>query len=530
MGANLASTEVSLSDYPLTRRSFVATAAASAISAIAAPHLVAAKSQTVPLVRIHLSHEPFPFDPAKPFRLRHEYIYRSVYAPMTRLHGSGWTPYLVESIEEDYDHSGQKPAWRILVKLSETSTWFGPNTRSIHPLDITRTIQRLRAEGKKPWDEVMDTSIIDSRSFYIFLRRRNVSLWREAFPRAIGCMTFDGATIDIEAMRNGEASGPYFVEDHRDQQSFDLVRRDDWQSDPVTIDRARFFIIRNTETALAEFRAERLDIIDITSLKLGSRPQPGINEFRESFITVPSDRVFYVGMDQRQAPLADQSVRQAVMTVLDQNQIAQVGFRDNARVAFGIVPSHFTGAMAERDRDFAQGNTDRAREILAQSSFPNGFEISLSVPGWLGEPVQRMAMVIRAQLQQIGIDAVLQTVPVQPWFNEFPGRLGIFIQRTFSAYDPSETLRAFVSNDQFNTTGVQIAEFDEIFQQALDSDERGQVYLRMQALLLDNAVVVPIAHVYRTWALSDVMRNSNLEPAFAPNGELGDLIAFQFKG
>ena len=453
---------------------------------------------------------------------------------MTRLHEDGWTPYLVKSVEEDHDYSGQTPTWRILVKLSEGSAWSGPNARVIHPSDITRTVERLCAAGEKPWNEVKDTSIIGPQSLHLILRQRNVALWREAFPRAIGCMTYDGSEIDFDATRNGEASGPYFVENYRPEQSFDLVRRSDWHGDHVTIERARFLVIQNTETALADFRAGRLDIVDITSHRLGSRPQSYFSEFQESFITVPSDRVFYVGMDQRQSELADQTVRKAVMTVLDQAEIAQAGFRQNGRVAFGLVPSHFPGAVSQRDREFAQGDADLAQNVLAQSSFPSGFTIPLSVPAWLGEPAQRMAEVIRAQLLRIGINADIQTVETQPRFNDLSGQLGVFIQSTSPAYDPSRTLQAFVSEDQFNTTGVRIPGFDKLFQQALTSYEpsyeRTQVYQQMQALLLDNAAIVPIAHLYRTWALSGDMWNEKLIPAFAPDGRLGDLIAFDIKG
>tara|TARA_R110000751_G_scaffold234229_3_gene335506 strand:- start:128427 stop:129977 length:1551 start_codon:yes stop_codon:yes gene_type:complete len=506
----------------LSRRSFLGTLAAT--FAVSDSKTLSADNSRP--VRIRLRSDPFPFDPANHVTPENEIVCRAVYAPLTRMSGNGWVPFLAKEIVEDHDFSGKTPKWRIRISLPAGAVWSGPDARDIEPRDITDTITRLRDAGLPAWQDVVDAEFIDAHNLHLVLARKDVSLWRTAFPRTVGSITKRGREISIENTRQGEASGPYYLEQHWPNDRLMLSRRDEWNGAAPGIKRAEFLIIPHTETALVLFRNGELDIINVTSATVGSQRQERFDEFGDSFVEVrDSSRVIYVGMDTNNGATGDENVRRAVMAAIDQDAVVKETFGEIAAIAaYGVIPRQFIGGIEKRtSEEQAAGNPNRAMAILQEAGHER-VDTEIFVPSWLGSLGLNIAEVISEQLKPAGIQASPRLIEAGNWISEGMEQRGIFLDWTSDSFDAATALAGFYSKSQYNPSGFEHPEYDALYEQALvvGDEDRSGLYSSMQKILTDNAVVVPIAQQKEVWLVRD-----GLSPSFAPNGQLGDLLDFQ---
>lgn len=510
----------------ITRRRFICeTGMLVSAGALASPTVL--RAQTDQTLRIRVASDPFPFDPVNGAAAEYEFVYRAIFAPMTRINSGGWSPYLAQEVVEDNDLTKSNPIYRIRINLPAGRLWSGPDQRALEPSDIRQSILRSRDAGASAWQDVKDVEIVASDKIYLILKRPNVTLWRETFPRAEGCVTFSGlATADKDAS-SLDTIGPYRIDGHIQEVGTILARSDDWRG-ANGVRRAALKVIPNYRTALTAFEAGEIDILDITEEMIGNLNQHRFQDFQDSFVYAkPTDRVYFLGMNTSAGETQNQRVRQAVEAAVDRSSVAQASLgREAAQIAYGILPRQFPGGLASRDPDLPTANKDRARALLKEANLPNGFDTTMSVPEAFGQAGQDMANAIKAQLADVGIRVRVVTAPADSqWWRRQVNQPQLFIDRTFQAYDPSTTLARFQSASPFNTPGFEDAEYDALFQEALfDSGaKRPELLSRMQRLIASKAAVVPIAQLNRHWRI----RNKTVVPAFSPDGQLGDLIDFQ---
>lgn len=520
-------------DYPrpgIGRRRFVASGLGFATGALAAPGILRGASHTLPLIRIRLRYDPFPFDPLDGSGHDVAFVHHAIFPPMTRLNGKGWSPYLVQSLEEAHVIDSRPPKFRIRVTLPSNANWTGSySNREIRSDDVRSSILRLKAAGHYLWEDLEDIEIPDNQTLHLILKKQDVALWRETFPRTAASITFEGIETKSVPPTELQTNGPYQVTKYENQVYTTLARRGDWHGGHVPIETAQLIVMSDPAAAIAAYQAGQLDIIDITSETVGSGSQPNFDAFQDSFIRpVPTDRVFFVGMDANGENTSNQATRQAIAAALDTSSVRAAGYVEGgAQDAYGIVPAHYVGGLkSPLDPDIGTGNIGRARQLLAEAGYSNGFETTLTVPEFYGVPGQRMAQAIRAQLERAGIIVRVQTVSDESqWWLRDGERGELFIDRTFASNDPATTLDQFQSESPFNTPAFENPEFDSLLFEARNrthTEENSEIFQRMQEILIGSAAVVPLAQPNNLW----LVRQNLVEPAFAPNGQLGELIDF----
>ena len=120
-------------------------------------------------------------------------------------------------------------------------------------------------------------------------------------------------------------------------------------------------------------------------------------------IETPSN--MFLGFDLRNELLADKRVRQAIAYAINNEDLVKTVFNGSASVATSPVPKITTGHN-ENSNNYPQ-NIEKAKQLLAEAGYPNGFNIELFV----SEDNQRidMAVIIQDNLKKIGINAEIKT-------------------------------------------------------------------------------------------------------------------------
>jgi peptide/nickel transport system substrate-binding protein len=117
--------------------------------------------------------------------------------------------------------------------------------------------------------------------------------------------------------------------------------------------------------------------------------------------TAPQLSYDYIGINVTREPFDDVLVRQAIALAIDRQTLCEAGYFGLCEPVQGPVGS---GSPWNFDYQPYDQDIERARELLAEAGYPDGFEMELLPTTQYGETV-RAAQVLQQQLAEIGIEA-----------------------------------------------------------------------------------------------------------------------------
>jgi len=169
---------------------------------------------------------------------------------------------------------------------------------------------------------------------------------------------------------------------------------------------------------------------------------------------------------------------------------------------------------------------DRARKLLAEAGYPNGFTTTLWVPesgSGMQAPVA-MSTVMQSNLKAVGVNVSLQTME----WGAYLAKLRTKEQELFAlswmagTEDPDMVMYPLLHSSQWTPVGpnralYKNARFDALLQQArltTDQAKRAQLYKEAQRILIDDAPWVFVDHEIQIAALTKRVQGFKLHPSF----------------
>lgn len=122
------------------------------------------------------------------------------------------------------------------------------------------------------------------------------------------------------------------------------------------------------------------------------------------YIEVEAPTSQFIGFDTKNELLKDKRVRQAIAYAIDNRAITQAIYGDSATPGTSVVPP----AMTDFNPDAKKYdlNIAKAKELLTEAGYPNGFNIDL----WVSDDSARIdaCVIIQEQLREIGINTEIK--------------------------------------------------------------------------------------------------------------------------
>lgn len=199
---------------------------------------------------------------------------------------------------------------------------------------------------------------------------------------------------------NPVGTGPFkFVEWVKDERIVLEVNEDYWGEVPQ-VQEIIFRPIKDNGARVAALLAGEVDIVN--GIPIAQEPvvanYPGVRS-----VPVPVPRIYYVSMDVRTPPFDNILVRQAVNYAIDRE-----GIVENLFAGFG-VPAAVAHPRASwgfnPDLEPYPYNPDRARELLADAGYPDGFDTEFDTFVGRLPAHDTIAQAVVAQLAEVGINA-----------------------------------------------------------------------------------------------------------------------------
>jgi len=162
---------------------------------------------------------------------------------------------------------------------------------------------------------------------------------------------------------------------------------------------------------------------------------------------------------------------------------------------------------------------ERAKELLAEAGFPDGFDLEITV-SQADQPHMDASQVIVEQLRNINVNATIRPVEWSVWLEEVHGQRNY--QATVVGVDARNLsaramLERFVTGASGNFVNFSDAEYDSVFAKAVaatDPDEQLELYKHLQFILADRAANVYIQDLSNLVAIRNTFSGYVFYPLF----------------
>ena len=215
-------------------------------------------------------------------------------------------------------------------------------------------------------------------------------------------------------------TGAYVLKEIKRGEGWLLERNSDyWEKDEKGrklpyMDTVRGFVIPDTATQMAAFRTKQ---IDVTALNDVTQVQDILKTNSDTFVyRVPSATWGNVSLHYRlnKAPYNDVRVRRAISLAINREKMKKVLYDDDADL-YPPIPWVWTYPEWPRQYDklgpWYKYDVAKARQLLAEAGFPNGFKAKMTFAAATGRPAwEDAAQVLKEQLKDVGIDVELAPV------------------------------------------------------------------------------------------------------------------------
>ena len=319
----------------------------------------------------------------------------------------------------------------------------------------------------------------------------------------------EATTAEFNAGRAAIGTGPFRLERHLPGDRITLARNDAWWGGAAPWAQVTYRMITNDAARTAALLAGDVDMIDQVSTGDRARLR-GDARFRVAQAT--SLRVMYLTLDgTRDGPLADRRVREALSLALDRRAIVERVMEGAALATAQLMPPGMPDHLPERPVPVP--DPERARRLLAEAGFPQGFPLTL-----IGSNDRYMndARVVQAVGQMWTRIGVRTTVEAQPY--------AVFIGRATRREAPAALLSWGNSTGEVsvllasvlrtpdrarghgvaNRIGTSNPAVDALITRAereMDDAARAALLREATVLALDDAMLVPLYLQSAVWAM-----------------------------
>ena len=286
-------------------------------------------------------------------------------------------------------------------------------------------------------------------------------------------------------------TGPYRFVSRSVQDNLVLERFPDYWGTPGRLDKVTFKILESADGLVLGLQSGALDLV----AHLSSDQIVQLNKDEFSIAEGSMNLVQALYLNNAEKPFDDVRVRQALCWAIDKQAVIDLAF-DGYGIPLGtsMFPS-FSKYYDESLTDYYTPDPEKAKALLAEAGYPDGFEMTITVPSNY-TPHVNTATVLVELLSEIGVKATVQPVDWGTWLEE------VYSNRKFQSTVTGLTsdnmtarklLERFGSEVGNNFTNYSNEEYDEILAKALgaaDDAEQTELYKQLERNLTENAANV----------------------------------------
>ena len=303
-------------------------------------------------------------------------------------------------------------------------------------------------------------------------------------------------------------SGPFKFKERTPGSRLLLEKNSDYYIDGRPyIDELAVLILSDETARTAALRTGDVDMIDNVPFKDVASLQ---GDSSISVLGGPSLNYTSWLVNVKKEPFDDVKVRQALAWGLNRQEVVDKGFDGLGRPLEGtaLIPPYWAGS----DKKIYGTDYDKAKQLLAEAGFPDGFKMELltSVEAFYQTPISEVS---QAEWRKIGIDADIVVKDIGTALDDWvAGNYDVFAIRWWGAdfVDPDGGLTPQIScGGSFNFTFYCNESLDSILDQARvtsDVGERKRLYENAMTLFAEEAPYIHLLSLDRYAAVRSYVK------------------------
>ncbi len=291
---------------------------------------------------------------------------------------------------------------------------------------------------------------------------------------------------------NPIGTGPYRYVSRSPQENFVVEKFDEYWGTPANIENVTFRVCANADSIVMNLQGGSIDMF--ARLTTTQASQLG-DQFDVLEGTMNLVQALY--LNNAVEPFNDERVRQALCYAVDPQGIMDlISDGKGTEIGSSMFPAFEKYYMPELNDVYNQ-DYDKAKELLAEAGYPDGFSFTITVPSNYQQHIDT-AQVLVEQLKNIGVTAEIELVEWETWVSE------AYTNRNFeatvvgvdaSSLTASALLSRFVSDAPNNFINFSNADYDAAYaraEAAVDDEEKTEAYKECERLLAEHAANVYI--------------------------------------
>ena len=299
-------------------------------------------------------------------------------------------------------------------------------------------------------------------------------------------------------------TGPFIFKEWKQGEQVVLEANPNYWRGRPKVDQVVFVPIPENATRIAALESGTVHIAAELPAQYGDNAPAGVRA-----VTANGTRVFYVGLNVQREPFTDVRVRQALNYGVNVDEIVEVLLNGKAEVLRGPLFKKVFG-YSEAIEGYPY-DPERARQLLAEAGYPDGFQTTLDVSPTFRE----IAEAISGQLAEIGVVAQVNVLENEALYAKYePGNSDMYL----SSWGVSEMDADTVFSTQFLSTRTDAytnysnPELDELITKAageVDEQARLKLYEQALAIVVEDAPWIFLYTPEETYGVRESVKNWN---------------------
>jgi peptide/nickel transport system substrate-binding protein len=394
--------------------------------------------------------------------------------------------------------------------------------------DVVFSIERVRArtsEFQTPVANIAAVKAIDDHTLRITTTAPDPLLWMLLSNVAIMSKHWseahnvtspaDRAGEETYASRHANGTGPFVLEEFEPHGRWVLIRNPDWwgrPDNPIDIDRV-VHAWNSDEHNLAALLEGDLDLLQAPLYA-------GLDAIHHNpdlkLVYRPKLQTFFFGFDRGSAelrssdikgknPFKDRRVRQAVASAIDMAAVLRPLMGQLFIPAGMMITQGVNGYAPEMDQPVPYAPT-KARALLSDAGYPNGFSVTLDCPDEWGDDDIIECTGAKQQLLAVGIDVSINFLSAVDLADKVETRRqsDFFLDSWASDVDSGLLRELFQSDSRYNLTRYANPRVDELIGKIggeMVTYARDAYLEEAWRIVTDDLVYLPIRHGVSVFAM-----------------------------
>lgn len=383
------------------------------------------------------------------------------------------------------------------------------NGRQMKAKDVEYSFNRLKdAESPKARDyaNIEKIEVIDDYKIKFTTTKLDVELIKSfAYPWAAVVPEEEAANLKTKPV----GTGAFTLKEWAPQQHLILQRNDNYYGEKAKLQTVKLVLIPDATSMMAGFQVGDLDIIPLVG------NQVTMVEGNENYkiMSEPMNAVQIMSLNTKNKYLSNEKVRQAIAMAINKDEVIKASvFGYGTKIGSHLPP---TSPDYYDTNNIMEYNPEKAKELLKEAGYENGFSIDMSLPKNYQLHVDA-GQVIKDQLGKIGINVNIQIVEWGTWLDE------VYKAQNFDSTVVGHTGRldsyAFLSrykSDSKDYISLTTGEVDELLANAikeLDDNKRKEIFKEIQIILANKLPAIYLQTPHTMLALQKNVEGMQIFP------------------